>query len=278
MTKPTFTNNWATKHFHNWEKWLKPLTLVLDNGLPACPDCGSSNCQRAHSSTYECDSLFKGEADKSLDQRAVRVLEIGCFEGQASLWFAHNLCGVLGSQVVCVDPHSYEGQIIPPDEAARWMGNDHQAIQSRFLANTLDERRAGKITYFNMTSDLFFMTADVEWTYDLIYLDGNHIASSVLVDSCHAWMHLRKGGLLMWDDYRWKGRTKGKKDRPRMAIDSFLRCFEGQYEFVSEVPPFRRHHTRKPPKQVCVRKLVGRGPDIPKGLAETHHDNTRSQS
>lgn len=233
---PEFTNDWASNHFHNWEKWLKPLALVPPE-----------------------DQLPPPMAVANSGVRSLRVLEIGCFEGQASLWFAHNLCPGVPGGVVCVDPHSYEGQIIPPDEAARWMNNDHQAIQSRFLANTLDERRAGKITYFNMTSDLFFLTVDEKWTYDVIYLDGNHIASCVLSDSCHAWLHLDEGGVLMWDDYRWKGRTKAKRDRPRMAVDSFLRCYEGQYEFISEVPPFRQHQSSKPPKQVCIRKTVPRG-------------------
>lgn len=231
---PTFTTNWATKHFANWEKWLKPLMPVY--------------------------STEDGKSKALYTPR--RVLEIGCFEGQATLWFVENLCKHPDSYVVCVDPHSYEGQPIPPDEAAKWLSQDHEGIQRRFRENT--EPVADKVHYYNKQSSEFFQGGvyyleevyGLDLPFDLIYIDGNHIASCVLEDSVHAWQYLAEGGYLLWDDYRWRGKTSHLRDRPRLAIDSFLRCYEGRYEFINPRPPYRHNGQQPPPKQVCIRKTT----------------------
>lgn len=226
---PTFTTNWATKNFDNWQGWFAPLLAPF---YRATPD----------------PYTFKRDEDRPL-----RILEIGCFEGQATLWFVENLCKHPQSYIVCVDPHSYEGQIVPPNEAAKWMGNDHEAIQRRFLENTKPYRLPpAKVRYYEQQSTDFFRYETRGYglqSFDLIYIDGNHVASCVLEDSINAWQYLAQGGYLLWDDYRWRGKTTRQVDRPRLAIDSFLACYRGQYEFISLPPP-------QNPKQICIRKTI----------------------
>lgn len=64
--------------------------------------------------------------------------------------------------------------------------------------------------------------------FDVIYIDGDHGRLPVLGDSCLAWKLLRKGGVLLWDDYgiRRQGRPVKK------AVDCFLDVCAKQWEPV----------------------------------------------
>ena len=46
-------------------------------------------------------------------------------------------------------------------------------------------------------------------TYDLIYIDGSHIYEDVYNDLCQGWRYLKKGGLLLLDDFTHKNNKTG---------------------------------------------------------------------
>ena len=94
-------------------------------------------------------------------------------------------------------------------------------------------------------------------TYDVIYIDGSHTAPNVLADSVLAWPLLKVGGILIWDDYLWElplevyptpltdqQKEKAALLRPKMAIDAFLACYEGQYEMIAQE------------WQVCIKRVT----------------------
>lgn len=70
--------------------------------------------------------------------------------------------------------------------------------------------------------------------FDLIYVDADHHALSVLRDSMCAWDLLKPGGHLMWDDYGWRA-MPDEADRPQPGIDAFLYFHQGLYKML--VPP-----------------------------------------
>ena len=57
--------------------------------------------------------------------------------------------------------------------------------------------------------------------YDFIYIDGDHKASSVLEDGILSFPLLKKGGIMIFDDYLWF-EMKIYIDNPKPAIDAFL--------------------------------------------------------
>ena len=60
-------------------------------------------------------------------------------------------------------------------------------------------------------------------SYDLIYIDGSHLAGDVLFDSVYTWRLLRDGGLVIHDDYMWKFEDDVPPDmRPLVAVDAFI--------------------------------------------------------
>ena len=70
-----------------------------------------------------------------------------------------------------------------------------------------------------------------EIRFDLIYVDGNHQMASVLRDAELSWSLLKKGGLLIFDDYRWKDKKTGQTP-VRNALTQFLKLRDRQFEIV----------------------------------------------
>ena len=61
--------------------------------------------------------------------------------------------------------------------------------------------------------------------YDIIYIDGSHVACDVLLDAVCSFVLLKVNGILMFDDYQWKLLTE-EYNCPGLGIDIFKSCFE----------------------------------------------------
>src|SRR6185369_17170156 len=64
--------------------------------------------------------------------------------------------------------------------------------------------------------------------YDLAYIDGDHRTEAVMADTLKVWPMVAPGGIVIWDDYEY-GKRFDVSERPKPAIDAFLREHEGQY-------------------------------------------------
>lgn len=117
-------------------------------------------------------------------RREIRtVLELGSYEGQSALfWINH-----FGASVTCID---------------NWQNfadgcSSASEVERHFDANL--RGRAHKIKD-NSTPALYSLKKS-HAMFDLIYIDGDHSADQVMVDSILAWGCLRFGGIMIWDDY-----------------------------------------------------------------------------
>ena len=161
-------------------------------------------------------------------------LEIGSYEGRSALWMAENMLED-GGEIVAVD--TWEG------------GEEHKAagllmheVEARFDSNIAafhasvgvcpDDpeqfiRHIWKVkqpaTLF-LASQLVDMDPGKGWQFDFIYIDGSHLAKDVLTDACMSWPLLKKGGLLVFDDYLW-GNPRDALHRPKVAVDAFTTIF-----------------------------------------------------
>ncbi len=88
----------------------------------------------------------------------------------------------------------------------------------------------GKLVPFQKTSDAFF--AENSQTFDFIYIDGDHRASSVVKDAINAWAALKPGGVLAFDDYSWSAGSTPDQD-PKPAIDAFLLAKTNGYNLLA---------------------------------------------
>lgn len=112
----------------------------------------------------------------------LKYLEIGVFEGRSLCWMAENVLCHPDSIGIGIDTWQ------KPDEFERAKHNCGQH------ANL-------KITRSSMTLEAGNFPADY---FDVIYIDGDHLAIPVMTDTVLSWPLLKPGGIMIWDDTTWK--------------------------------------------------------------------------
>jgi hypothetical protein len=166
------------------------------------------------------DKIFednlKDYAGKRLD-----FLQIGAFTGDASLWLLENILTHQDSTLTDVDPWAGD----PGLKGFDWWdaGVEYEKKLSSYF---------GKVIPKKMTSDEFFKKNEL--MYDIIYIDGDHCADSVLRDAVHAFDSLKDNGLLIFDDYEFGYHQDAARFCPKTAIDAFMTIHWFDFEKVHE--------------------------------------------
>lgn len=158
-----------------------------------------------------------------------RFLEIGSFEGRSTVWLAENMLEDNGC-IIAID--TWEG------------GEEHESmnmgsVEDRFddnmnaLKEKLPRRYVSKVkeTSYNALAMLVGGGTGTVDPYDLIYVDGSHVAKDVLTDLCMTWPLLKVGGVMVMDDYLW-GEPRDILHRPKMAIDAFMNVFAEEQDIL----------------------------------------------
>jgi predicted O-methyltransferase YrrM len=108
------------------------------------------------------------------------VLEIGSYEGMSSVYIADTLCNHTDSKLYCIDPFV-------------------MCSKDNFIHNVNICKNKDRITLFETTSDNYFKDCNEE--FDFIYIDGDHSIPALKKDLINSWAHLKKGGIIWFDDY-----------------------------------------------------------------------------
>jgi predicted O-methyltransferase YrrM len=156
-------------------------------------------------------------------------LEIGSFEGRSAVWLAENVMAD-GDELRCID--TWEGS---EEHSAETV----QGIEDRFrhnlavAAEKFPRRRIfqSKSTSVQELAHWLVEAPEDHPVFDFIYIDGSHIARDVMTDACMAWPLLKKGGLMVFDDYLW-GESRDILHRPRLAVDMFVNLFAEELDIV----------------------------------------------
>lgn len=199
--KPIFGPDWTSHHFNDWSNWLGHLAGTSCKGI-----------------------------------------EVGSFEGRSALWFVQNICTHPESFLLCIDPHDYRDEkcVIPGGGTHIDHQFDWTEIKRRFEHNLAPWLTGRRVRLVSKPSRIALGTLDSVALYDFIYLDGSHLAPCVLEDAVLAWPHLRPGGILIFDDYRWRQNKPPPAGypvevmRPELAIDCWLRIYAGQWTDLAD--------------------------------------------
>jgi predicted O-methyltransferase YrrM len=133
--------------------------------------------------------------------RPCRLLEIGCYEGQATTWLLKHVATHHKSTVTCID-----------------LGE-----QDTFWANVATTGKASSVDLRIGASRALLPALEPE--FDFIYIDGSHTAIDVLQDAVLSWELAKAGAIIAFDDYLWKGSQELGRSVPRAAIDAFLKIY-----------------------------------------------------
>jgi len=136
--------------------------------------------------------------------RPCNVLEIGSYEGGSALWWLDNVVTHPASRLTLIDPCHDSGRY------------------GRLLRNLSRHPHIGKVKLLRERS-VDGLSQIPRYSCDLIYIDGSHEGVDVLADAAVCLNKVKEGGILIFDDYRWREREGGpRKVMPGPAIDAFL--------------------------------------------------------
>ena len=130
-----------------------------------------------------------------------RILEIGCYEGRATVWMLENIATHPDARITCIDC----------------------AEQASFRQNMLAVRSPEKVRLKIGFSQNLLRSCPTN-TFDFVYVDGSHGTVEVLEDAVLSFRLLKRGGIMGFDDFKWKdpafpGAT------PKLAINAFLSVY-----------------------------------------------------
>ena len=141
---------------------------------------------------------------QNLKVRNPSILEIGIHKGDFSKQLISNFDP---NKLILVDPWiAFDDSIYKNS----WYGNSdnsNQNIQDKYYANLLDYFKKqiyeNKVEIYRKTSDEFFLKN--KHTFDLIYIDGNHLFEFVKRDIHNSLNFINCDGIIVLDDYALKG-------------------------------------------------------------------------
>jgi predicted O-methyltransferase YrrM len=149
-------------------------------------------------------------------ERPLRILEVGSFEGMATSFLLQHFPN---AHITSVDT---------------WDGSDEHDLDFRAVEDAFDfnlKPHAHRLSKFKGESHLYFATEGRNARFDLIYVDGSHFSDDVLIDAVNAFNHLENGGMLIFDDYLWRHYPR-RRDNPAAAINLFLKFNAGLYDLL----------------------------------------------
>jgi predicted O-methyltransferase YrrM len=152
----------------------------------------------------------------------LRGLEIGSFEGRSAVWLLRNVLTHPTARLECIEWFAgvweWDGQVV-----------DMAAVERRFDHNIRVANAEGRVTKIKQVSRVALRTRPLD-SYDLIYIDGSHLAADVLEDAVLCFGALKTGGVMIFDDYQLM--RDHQLDVPKLAIDAFLDVYRGRYDLV----------------------------------------------
>lgn len=161
-------------------------------------------------------SRFKGKKN-------LNILEIGCCEGQSALWFIKNILMGEGSKITCIDPYEYQDWYLNPDNPYR--KKTDKTPRELFQKNILEPYK-NKVNFIEEASEEALLKLDTDNKFDIIHVDGNHAEKAVFRDGLLSWYFLKRGGVIMFDDYSWEPCSLG--------IDKFLSLVKDDVNIIHD--------------------------------------------
>jgi predicted O-methyltransferase YrrM len=174
---------------------------------------------------------------ESIDNtKELHILEIGSFEGKSTIWFLENILKNNNSTITCVDPWLNYSQDQDSLNSYFKQENEWNLTERKtkeiFLHNIVESGNSNKVIIQQGFSNKILPSLITEQKiYDIIFIDGNHTAPYVMMDSVMSWPLLKKGGIMIFDDYKW-GLYKPTTLRPKESVDYFILSF---FDYIEEI-------------------------------------------
>lgn len=146
------------------------------------------------------------------------VMEIGAFEGKATTWLCDNVNSIKKYHIVDIFINS------------KMINNQKHDIyvKENFLHNISYHKDTVDFVINEGYSQKILPTYPDEFNefFDFIYIDGSHKSDETFIDAYYVNKFLKKGGLLIFDDYGWKDHTDlSLNNSPELGIKMFFTLY-----------------------------------------------------
>jgi predicted O-methyltransferase YrrM len=161
-------------------------------------------------------------------------LEIGSFEGLTSNYIVDNILSTEG-KLICIDPLTdvYLNDNLSELDIKR---NNSDFVYfkdqySRFINNVKEHLESNKIELVRDLSTNIFpeLIKNYKNKFDFIYIDGDHRSEGVYIDAINSFELIKKGGLILFDDYLWE---ESNIQSTKIGIDKFLDEYSNNYRIL----------------------------------------------
>ena len=158
------------------------------------------------------------------------ILEIGCYEGRATTWLCDNV--IKGNRIDYDIIDTFGGSL-----------EEYGMEQTKELlkkSNFIEDNFRHNISFYpnvNFTihkgySQLILPTLKNK-EFDFIYIDASHRADDTFVDAYFALKMLKKGGIIIFDDYRWKDPNNlHPVNSPQLGIEIFNTMYDKELTII----------------------------------------------
>ncbi len=149
-----------------------------------------------------------------LRNKPLKFIEIGCFEGRSSVWLLENILTHKESKLVCID---------------HWLHHNdkNKNVYKTFLSN-IEPWKNKVVVMKGYSREVLRDIKDRD--YDFVYIDASKHSRDVLEDAVLGWDLLKKGGLLIFDDYTHN--KEHDNNCPRPGIDAFLNIYKEELDIL----------------------------------------------
>lgn len=159
---------------------------------------------------------FKGKPN-------LNFLEIGSYEGRSTIWLLENILTDPSSRIHCID--LFDGTLPDNDMTSDPLLNIN--YYETFLNNI--ESFKSQVIVHKGYSHKILRKFQEENFLDFAYIDGAHTAYETLMDAIYIDPLLKKGGIVIFDDYPLQPDPNIIQNNPGLGIDCFCHVFSQQY-------------------------------------------------
>jgi len=166
-------------------------------------------------------------------QNIENILEIGCYEGRATVWLCENVLinKTKNYQYDIVD--TFKGSL---DESGM-EGTKKRLEEENFIENNFNYNISFfphiNFNIYKGFSQYVLPTFEIKEKYDFIYIDASHRADDTFVDVYFAHKLLKKGGILIFDDYGWKDpKNLHLVNSPQLGVEVFNTMYDNEYQVI----------------------------------------------
>ncbi|MCG3177002.1 MAG: hypothetical protein MOGMAGMI_01966 [Candidatus Omnitrophica bacterium] len=178
--------------------------------------------------------LFESLLSPLAGRPGLRALEIGSFEGRSAYWLLDNILTAPDAELYCLDVWDGHGDSRYRNQNSElYVGDSFRTFWENILGHPtfgMKVRPRRGLSFDSLASIAAMKGIGRAIEFDFIYVDGSHQGTDVLADAVLSWRLLKKGGIIIFDDYDYelaKRYPSGEGHRltamePAIALNGFL--------------------------------------------------------